>query len=1211
MSDCPEECELLRFLDGELDATDDSRVLAHIEGCTACHERLERLTEAGTALGEVALIETARTDLDAAANMPAPDHAACDESYRQETGEPIRPQPGNPLEPGPEARAAEDREDTADIAASGDGCAPGNQERKRDEDDPYRTEPQAGEPEDVVGARAEPRPDWPNIPGYEILERLGKGGMGVVYKARHHGLNRLVALKMIVGGAHASAERLARFRIEAEAVARLQHPNILQIYDIGEVGGLPFVALELLEGGSLDHRLAGDPQAGRGAADLLITLAGAVQVAHKAGIVHRDLKPANVLYTSDSVPKITDFGLAKRIDSDAGQTESGQIMGSPSYMAPEQARGHSRAVGPAADVYALGAILYQMLTGRPPFKGETPIETARQVVDDDPVPPSRLVPRVERDLETICLKCLHKEPSRRYESAQALVDDLGRFLRREPIRARRTPAWERGAKWARRRPVAAAASAFGVVAIVSVIAASFIHQRNSYLWSLQREQEGNRLSDQARKAKGRDELARMAANLANFLKTIPPETGLGELRWRMRAELELVQNRVEDLAAQETERAQVQSERLRMLTEREQIRRFGDLRIAVLFHDTQFSGLELADNQEAIRRNSRAALELFAAPGSGGSWELGPLPSSFSTAERAEIVEGCYELLLILAAAERTPDQGLRRLDQAARLRLPTTAYHLRREACLIAAGRLPAAAEERHRAQALQPKTGFDHFLIGREDYRRGDARSALKHFNRAIQLQPDHFWAQCLSALCLLQSHEPIQAGARLNACLQRERDSAWLYLLRGFASNEVAATFLSLAARSADREERFRDQVSFQFEAAESDYIRAQELLERKPNNELQYALLVNRGVLGLQRRDFDKAAEYLKAAIRLDGRQYPAYAALAHVYQERHSRHAALEQFRRAIALRPGLASLYRDRAEVELQREHLTPAQRARALSDLEQAIRLEHPGDRMLARDHTRRARILVLDHREAEALAACDAALKISPGDEKALRLRIDLLLAAKRHDEVIRSCDALMAGGKASATVAELRGLARAARRDYIGAIEDATIALSLSPEQARLLAWRGWLHLLTDGSRLALRDFEAVIQLDSSSADAYIGRGSARVRIGQHREGSADAEKALSLGLGDPGPRLFYNVARIYAMAAAVAGTEARKSGQEAVALVARYQDRAVILLQEAWKRTPDAERASFWRESIEADPALGALRRRLRFDGLVASNKHSSS
>src|SRR5262249_1727275 len=275
-----------------------------------------------------------------------------------------------------------------------------------------------------------------------------------------------VAIRMIRGGEQARPDHFARFRIEAEAVARLRHPHILQIYDIGEAGGLPYVALELLEGGGLDARLNGTPRPGGEAIELMIALAEALQVAHDAGIVHRDLKPSNILFTRDGIPKVTDFGLAKRMESDSKQTESGAILGTPSYMAPEQARGHVRDVGPAADIYAMGAILYELLTGRPPFKGETPIETIRQAVETEAVPPSRLVPKVARDLETICLKCLSKEPARRYASARALAEDLERFRDGETIHARRASALERGAKWARRRPAVAALWALGVAAFL-------------------------------------------------------------------------------------------------------------------------------------------------------------------------------------------------------------------------------------------------------------------------------------------------------------------------------------------------------------------------------------------------------------------------------------------------------------------------------------------------------------------------------------------------------------------------------------------------------------------------------------------------------------------------------------------------------------------------------------------------------------------------
>jgi tetratricopeptide (TPR) repeat protein len=308
----------------------------------------------------------------------------------------------------------------------------------------------------------------PRLDGYEILGVLGRGGMGVVYKARQVSLKRLVALKMILAGPHAGSAELRRFRVEAEAVAHLQHPNIVHIYETGEQDGAPYFSLEFVDGGSLARKLAGQPLPGRQAAELVETLARAMHHAHERGVIHRDLKPANVLLTADGTPKITDFGLAKRLEGDVGQTQSGAIMGTPSYMAPEQAQGKVREIGPLADVYALGAVLYELLTGRPPFRGDTLLETLRKVMTEEVVPPSRLQSRIHRDLETVCLKALTKDPRGRYPSALALAEDLARFNAGEAILARREGVARRLWRKVRRSPVTAASLL--VVVLVLLVA---------------------------------------------------------------------------------------------------------------------------------------------------------------------------------------------------------------------------------------------------------------------------------------------------------------------------------------------------------------------------------------------------------------------------------------------------------------------------------------------------------------------------------------------------------------------------------------------------------------------------------------------------------------------------------------------------------------------------------------------------------------------
>jgi WD40 repeat protein len=426
MSECPSREQLALLLAEQLGESETGRVEAHLEACPRCQEVLAGLC-------------------------------------------------GSPLTP-PQARPGPDG------PPRGDGPSPHFFERLKQAvpclpDAAGSDKAVAPTPTLRAGPARPARQDWPHVPGYEIQAELGRGGMGVVYLARQVQLHRLVALKMILAGSHAGEHDLARFRTEAEAAARLQHPNIVQIHEIGEADGHPFFSLEFVEGGSLASQLDGTPLVASAAARLVETLARAIHVAHGQGIIHRDLKPANVLLTAAGAPKITDFGLAKKLDASAGPTASGAVMGTPSYMAPEQARGQSKVIGPAADVYALGAILYECLTGRPPFKAATQLDTMLQVLSEEPVAVRQLQPKVPVDLETIALKCLQKEPSQRYGSAAALAEDLRRFQAGEPIAARPVGRLERLVKWVLRRPALAAALTAGMLAVVGLAVGGVWWQR--------------------------------------------------------------------------------------------------------------------------------------------------------------------------------------------------------------------------------------------------------------------------------------------------------------------------------------------------------------------------------------------------------------------------------------------------------------------------------------------------------------------------------------------------------------------------------------------------------------------------------------------------------------------------------------------------------------------------------------------------------------
>jgi tetratricopeptide (TPR) repeat protein len=584
----------------------------------------------------------------------------------------------------------------------------------------------------------------PKLTHYEIAAELGRGGMGVVYKARHHRLKRFVAVKMFQPGRQPTPRELARFRTEAEAIARLQHPNIVQIFEVGQENGLPFLALELAEQGTLAQKLQGLPFTPRAAAELVETLARAIQHAHDNQIVHRDLKPANVLFAKDGVPKITDFGLAKVLETDADAppeaTRPGEPIGTPRYMAPEQAAGQPDQVGPATDVYALGTILYECLTGQVPFASSSPLETMVKIRRDEPPSPRRLQRSIPRDLETICLHCLQKQPERRYASAHALADDLRRFLRGEPIQARPTPAWERVWKWSRRHP--AWAALLGLASVLLFGGVVLLILREHRVARTRTEVTGLVKEGQEALARHDDQQARIKFEAA--LSKVLAEPALRDQELFVRGWL--------DHGIQNAEKQRWRKRQPPPL--------FDERR------DDAFVQNIVLDRQPGNHDTIHAALE-FA------------------------VEAGEREQLLLLEA-----DLLMREGDAAGALAVLDAAkgiesrlWHNRRADCLARLSRTDEADRERSQALQFARQDAVESFWSGVDRFRVRDWAGSVDDFDRVLMAQPDHFAGRLLQAVCFLRLKRSSEAKVALTACIAQRPGFAWSYLFRSEAHLQLA--------------------------------------------------------------------------------------------------------------------------------------------------------------------------------------------------------------------------------------------------------------------------------------------------------------------------------------------------------------------------------------------------------------------------------------
>jgi tetratricopeptide (TPR) repeat protein len=1036
----------------------------------------------------------------------------------------------------------------------------------------------------------------PVLAGYEILGELGRGGMGVVYKARQKGLDRVVALKMILAGAHAGAIHLLRFRTEAEAVARLQHPNIVQIYDIGEQDGLPYFSLEYVDGGSLDKKLGGKPLPAREAARTAAILARAVQCAHEHGIIHRDLKPANVLLTRDGQPKITDFGLAKRLDAGPdSHTRSGTLIGTPSYMAPEQARGDVREVGTLADLYSLGAVLYELLTGRPPFQGATLLDTLEQARNQEPVPPRQLNPKVPRDLETICLKCLQKEPARRYAGAAELAEDLRRFLDEEPIRARPVGTLERARRWCRRNPRTAALGGTVLVLLVALVATLAVVG--------------------VRAARDRQVLAEVRGLAEQRLEQAGAALAAGDARrtqdllsW---SEPALVSNPalgdVRDRFAELRDQAALFLEFKRLADNAHYAGLFGARGDGAGGSARDAAQRALHETREQCRKVLELQEEIDQRTGRGSvGWPA-------LTAEQEELYrEEAYEAYLLAvqvewnatlaggdaAARQRAARQAVDWLARAENLLPPTKTFYARRSECWKALGDAAAAAADARRAEAIQPTSAVDRFwhgvadrLLGDAARGRGDAKQAALHYRKALEeyaavlrLRPDHFWSYYECAACQVRLGNLPEAIILFTACVHIKPDAPWPYYNRGTLNLQLK-----------------------QYDLAVQDCDAA---LARDPRYAEAY---LNRGIARAAQKkngpalgDFSKALELRTGYVMAHVQRAQLYSALKRYAEARADYDAVLrlEPGRNDIYHSRGLVSLlakdldaaaadWRKFAELQPQNPvphyylgsiHLGRRQYEAASKELDRATALRL--DFLPA--YLARAQVLLRKGQAAEALADVNFALKRTPADRQAgiLNDRADLLEALGKLDEA--AADLERASELEPRRVEAYVGLARVREKQGRPGparqwLDRMVAANPTGPEPyLRRAEYRRNHRQFAE----ALADCDEGARRDPGSVLPGLVRAGIQAAQGEPAAAVAEAEELLRRGPSGDG-HVLYAATCVWSLAAEAATKAGAKEAAKG------YAERALALLAETLDK---AFHDLLYEEhnAMPGDPALAALR-----------------
>ncbi len=901
--------------------------------------------------------------------------------------------------------------------------------------------------------------------------------------------------------------------------------------------------------------------------------------------------------------------MAKQLDTEHELSTLGAIMGTPSFMAPEQAEGRSRDIGPRTDVYALCAILYDLLTGRAPFKGATVWETVEQVRTREPVAPRQLQPTVPRDLEVICLKGMRKDAQQRYGSALELAEDLRRFLDGQPILARPAPSWERAWKWARREPARAAAAGAVVLALIAVTAGMFFYglykdhlatQRQKTL--VRQQQLQDELYGLRSSAEGEEEAKHLGVAKEKWLQALALlDHNPDVLEDQLRSRLEAGRDRVIQKIADEAERTRIEEERkeakrLRLELDKkaqdklladqkafaERLKGFGPLRDQVRFHAVTVRNQDLAADTAIVRRAAPKALEQLGLDVSKAPKDfangLDPFkPPIADSPERVkQLADECYQLLLAWSAAEVAPSgdandaephpqYALDLLNRAGALaaahdlKTPQV-FHLRRARCFTLLDKEAEAKTERESAAALAPNSTIDLFETALDHYRKGEVDQAAADCERVFQQEPNHFWAQYVASLCNLQKKDWPLALVRLNACLEQRPDDPWLLMHRALAYAGAAKL----------------DQASADFDKA----------LGRSDDPAFRADLLTNRAFLWMRLGRWSDAEQDLLKAIDPRAKDPRLLAALAGVYQNLDRTPDAIKAMDEAIKIRPDHAAWYAVRARLEL-----TSGNPKAARQDFEAYVTHETKRSSDWARVRVELARLKLKEGELDQALADCDAVLAVMPNFSTAHGERAEVLLRLNRpelHVDAGRALDCYLAtGGKPTLEILRARGLLYLRFLKYTEAVEAFTRALALG-EDAETHNLRGFAYLALEASKPALADFNAALRLQPSHAESLRGRATALFLHRWTAENDAAAEEAAEAALshGAQKAESVFQVACVYGVAAGQRVTEGGGI---------RYQKRALELLSEALKLLPDqAGREAFWQKRVEKNTAFYPIR-----------------